>query len=51
MRMYNINASIIQAFENLNKRLNVQICSMAVLETGSELLVVFAKDAYSPKFL
>ena len=52
MRKYNINGSIIQTIENLyTTRPKVQFCSMEVLETGSELLLEFDKDAYSPQLL
>ena len=47
--MYNINANIIQAIENLyNLRPEVQFRSMAVLETGSKQLLGLNKDAFSP---
>ena len=49
MRKY-INTSFIHLpSEIYTTRLKLQFCSMAVLETGSELLLGFDKDAYSPQ--
>ena len=44
-----INASIIQAIENLYNNAHSEVCSMATPETSFELLSEFDRDTYYPK--